>query len=106
MTDLTNIQSFTGEIILSENISSSEFLITAIHEDIKEKTIKVEVEMGPFQIEEMPDGTTTNRGISQRMLVVWEGSSYDAIKNTWDNVALNAKVSELLAEQARAQIAK
>jgi hypothetical protein len=40
------------------------------------------------------------------MLVVWEGSSYDAIKNTWDNVALNAKVSELLAEQARAQIAK
>ena len=105
MSEIIDVHQFTGEIVLSERIVSTEFSVVAIHEFIQQKSVRVEVEMGPFTEETMPNGEVQKRGISQRNLVVWEGSEYDDIINTWDNDALVTRIRELLAEQAAAQAA-
>lgn len=106
MTEIIDIHPIDGEIVLTERVATNEFFITAIHEFIKDKIVRVEVEMGPFITDQMPNGNTFTRGTSQRMVVAWEGSEYESIMNTWDNAALIAKVSEILSAQAQAQAAQ
>lgn len=105
MTEIIDVHQITGEIVLSERIVSTEFSVVAIHEFIQQKSVRVEVEMGPFTTQELPNGQIEKRGISQRSLVVWEGTEYDEIINTWDNDALVTKIAQILSEQAAAQVA-
>ena len=101
MTDgLLTPQNITGEIVLTERIVSTEYIITDIHESIINKFVRVEVELGPFSEETFPDGSIIKRGSSRRNLNVWNGDDYVAIANTWNNADLITAVHDLLSEEA------
>jgi hypothetical protein len=52
--------------------------------------------LGPFITEERPNGETETRGSSTRGVTVWENDEYDAIRDTWANADLIAKVTSIL----------
>lgn len=100
MTEIIEIQPIDGEIVITERRATSEYFITDIHESITNKFVRVEVELGPFEVTEEPNGNTTTRGSSRRGLVVWQNEEYTEIMNTWDNAMLLTKVTELLSSEA------
>lgn len=100
MTDIISVQPINGEIVLTERLATSEFFISEIQESIINRVVRVEVELGPFTVDTRPNGDIIKRGASRRGLVVWEGDEYATIMDTWDNVALITKVTELLSAQA------
>lgn len=100
MTEIIEIQPIDGEIVITERRATSTYFITDIYESITNKFVRVEVELGPFEVTEHPNGNTTTRGSSRRGVVVWQNEDYVNIMNTWDNAMLLAKVSELLAAEA------
>lgn len=99
MTTITDTLSLNTEIVLSERRVASEFIIQQIQEDIRNRRVQVEIELGPFTTETFPDGRTETRGSSRRGVTVWEGAAYDAIRDTWNNTTLITKVTEVLNNQ-------
>lgn len=97
---MTDILTFTGEIVLTERIATSEFKIGEIRESTRDKNVVVEVELGPFITEDRPGGETFTRGSSRRGLTLWSGDEYTAIADTWDNNDMIDKIKELLSAEA------
>ena len=90
-------QSLTNEVVLSERQVTNEFRIREIQEEIENRKVHVRVELGPFITEERgPNGETETRGSSTRGITVWENEAYDAIRDTWANSDLIAKVTSIL----------
>jgi hypothetical protein len=84
------------EIVLSERRVTTEFVVRQIQEDIRNRRVQAEIELGPFTTETYPGGREETRGSGQRGVTVWEGDAYDAVRDTWDNAALMAKLTEIL----------
>lgn len=84
------------EIVLSERRVTTEFAIRQIQENIQQRRVQVEIELGPFTTETYPGGREETRGSGGRGVTVWEGADYDAVRDTWDNAALMAKLTEIL----------
>jgi len=95
--NITDTHPTTDEIVLSERVVSKEFKILEIREQIFEKRVQVEVELGPFITRERPDGSTEVFGTSRRGLLVWQGDEYDAIRDHWSNADLLPAVIAKLA---------
>lgn len=98
MTDISldAVTSIETEIVLTERIVSTEFTIIEIQENIQNKFVRAEIELGPFVEDEMPNGVVFRRGSSRRAIDVWRNEEYDAVAITWDNAALVAKITEIL----------
>lgn len=96
MPAITATQSVTTEIVLQERVTTSEFIITEIHENIRNRFVRAEVELGPFTTETRPNGNTEVRGSGRRGINVWDGDAYDAIRDTWANSDLIAAVTAKL----------
>lgn len=96
---IADIGTVNTEIVLSERRVTNEFLILEIHEHIRQRFVNVEIELGPFTTETYPDGSTETRGTSRRGIVVWENTSYDAVRDTWSNVDLLARITTILNSQ-------
>jgi hypothetical protein len=96
MATIIDTQSITGEIVLSERVTTNEFVIREIHENIQNRRVQVEIELGPFVTEEFPNGETQTRGSSRRGITAWENEAYDAVRDTWRNEDLMVRVSEIL----------
>lgn len=88
-------QAITGEIVLSERVTTNEFMITEIHENIRDRFVRAEIELGPF-ITEDRGGQNYVRGSSRRGIVVWENAAYDAVRDTWRNEDLIAVIKTQL----------
>jgi hypothetical protein len=93
---IISTQSLTNEVVLSERQVTNEFRIREIQEEIENRKVHVRVELGPFITEERPNGETETRGSSTRGVTVWENDEYDAIRDTWANADLIAKVTSIL----------
>jgi len=96
MTDITTSVPINTEIVISERVVSTEFKVIEMQEDVIRRRVNVNIELGPFTDELQPDGTTYSRGVGRRGLVVWEHEEYDAVRATWNNLALIAKVTTIL----------
>jgi hypothetical protein len=93
---IISTQSLTNEVVLSERQVTNEFRIREIQEEIENRKVHVRIELGPFITEERPNGETETRGSSTRGVTVWENDEYDAIRDTWANADLIAKVTSIL----------
>lgn len=96
MTTILDTLTLTNEIVLAERKVTTEFTIRQINENIQQRRVTVEIELGPFTTETFPDGRTETRGSGQRGVTVWEGDAYDEVRDTWRNEDLMEKLTELL----------
>ena len=93
METIADIGTVSGEIVVTERKITSEFAIIEINEHIQMRTVRVTVELGPFT--EAHDGIP-RRGASMRMITVWQGDAYDAVRDTWTNADLISLVQSIL----------
>jgi len=96
MTTILDTLTLENEIVLTERRVTTEFVIRQIQENIQQRRVQVDIELGPFTTETFPDGRTETRGSSSRGVTVWEAEAYDAIRDTWRNQELMAKLTEIL----------
>ena len=95
-TTIVDTLTLDTEIVLSERRVTTEFVIRQVQEDIRNRRVHAEIELGPFTTETYPDGREETRGSGQRGVTVWENDEYDAVRDTWDNAAPMAKLTEIL----------
>ena len=85
MSGILDPQLTSTEIVLQEKVVTTEFKVVEIHESIKNRFVRAEIELGPF-ITEDGQGENRTRGTSRRGIVVWENEAYDAIRDhVWTN---------------------
>jgi len=96
MTTIVDTLSVQTEIVLSERRVTNEFVIRQIQENIRDRRVQVEIELGPFVTEIGPGDREEVRGSGQRGITVWENEAYDAIRDTWRNEDLMARLTEIL----------
>jgi hypothetical protein len=98
MPAINDVQGIATEIVLQERLTTTEFKVVEIHENIRERFVRAEVELGPFTTETRPNGQTVTRGASRRGVNVWSNEEYDAVRDTWANsdllVAVKAKLEQ------------
>lgn len=92
MAAIADVQGVSKEIVLQERVTTTDYKIREIHENIQNRFVHVDLELGPFIQEERPSGQIITRGTSNRRLTVWENDAYDAIRDTWTNSDLIAAV--------------
>ena len=95
-TTIVDTLSLDTEIVLSERRVTTEFVIRQIQENIQQRRVQVEIELGPFTTETFPDGREETRGSGGRGVTVWEGADYDAVRDTWTNADLMTRLTALL----------
>lgn len=93
---ILDTQTLTTEVVLSERTVTTEFQIREIQEEIQNRRVHVRIELGPFVSEERPNGETEVRGSGMRGITVWENDAYDAVRDTWRNEDLIARVTEIM----------
>lgn len=96
MPTIDTVQGIATEIVLQERLTTNEFRVVEIHEEIEGRSVRVLVEMGPFTTETRPNGETVMRGRGRRNVEVWRDAEYDAVRDTWGNVELLAAVKAKL----------
>jgi len=96
MAGILDIGTLTNEVVLTERIVTTEFKVTEMHENVANREVRAEVELGPFTTETNPDGSTYTRGASRRGVIVWQNDAYDAVRDTWNNLDLIAQVTTIL----------
>ncbi len=96
MVGITDVGTLATEIVLTERKVSTEFKITEIHENVQQRQVRAEVELGPFVTDTGPGGNTQTRGASRRGVTVWQDDEYDAVRDTWVNADLIAAVATIL----------
>lgn len=99
MTDTTGILAVLStptEIVLSERVTTSEFKVAEMYENVANRTVRAEIELGPFVSTNNPSDPTETRGSSRRSIVVWQGAEYDAVRDSWNNLDLLARLPSLL----------
>jgi hypothetical protein len=97
-TTIADAQTLSTEIVLQPQVVSNNYMVVEIHESIKDRFVRAEVEMGPFVTETRPDGSTQVRSTGgRRGINVWSNESYDAIRDTWTNRDLLANVAILIS---------
>jgi hypothetical protein len=95
-TTIVDTLSLDTEIVLSERRVTTEFVIRQIQENIQQRRVQVEIELGPFTTETYPDGREETRGSGGRGVTVWEGADYDAVRDSWTNADLMTRLTALL----------
>ena len=93
---ITNSQTATNEIVLSERVVTTDYKIVQIQESIQNRFVEVQIELGPFVTEDGPGGSTQTSGSGRRNIRVWQDTEYDDIRDTWTNADLIAKVTSIL----------
>ena len=90
---IANNQTAQNEIVLSERVVTNDYRVVRIEEDVRQRFVRVEVEIGPFIEETFPDGRVNVRGSGRRGFVIWENDAYDAVRDTWRNEDLLAELA-------------
>lgn len=95
-TTIVDTLTLDTEIVLSERRVTTEFVVRQIQENIQQRRVQVEIELGPFTTETFPDGREETRGSGGRGVTVWEGDAYDAVRDTWSNADLMTRLTAIL----------
>jgi hypothetical protein len=85
---INEIATVTTEIVLAERVVTNEWRVDQIQESIRERYVRVDIDLGPF-LEE-------GRGSGRRSFVIWQNAEYDEVRDTWTNADLLARVQTLL----------
>lgn len=94
MSTIAEVGVVSGEIVITERKVTSEFAVIEITESIRNRYVRVVVDLGPFP---NPETITELRiGSSVRILTVWSDEAYDAVRDTWNNTDLLAAIREML----------
>lgn len=96
MTIITDTLTTENEIVITENKTTTDFKIVAIHDDLENRALRVDVELGPFVPHTFgPEGYEVTRLVAtaHRGIPVWHGAEYDAKRDTWTNADLIAAVA-------------
>lgn len=96
MSDITQPSTLVTQIVVTPLVVATEFRITEVHESITNRVVRADIELGPFVLDTGPGGQTRTRATGRRSLIVWKDDAYDAVRDTWNNPTLIAKVTELL----------
>lgn len=96
MSTIVDNQTLATEVVLSERVVTTEFRVIEIHESIQNRFVRVEIELGPFVTEELFGGRTETRGSGRRGVVVWQNEEYDAVRDTWRNEDLLARIQQVM----------
>lgn len=96
MATIVDTQTIDTEIVLSERRVTTEFVVVEVHESIRNRFVRAEIELGPFTTETFPDGREEIRGSGRRGVTVWENDAYDEVRDTWRNDDLLGKIKEVL----------
>jgi len=75
----------TANTTVQTTVTSTGYMVTEIHEDVRNKSVHATVEFAPF-----------TRGSRRKTIAVWEGTAYEAVRDTWTNADLLAKVATLV----------
>jgi hypothetical protein len=98
MATIGDTQALQTEIVLQPQVVSNSYMVVEVYESIKNRFVRAEVEMGPFVTETRPDGSTESHSTGgRRGFNVWSNEEYDAIRDTWTNKDLLAKVATLIS---------
>jgi hypothetical protein len=89
---IVDVGTISTEIVLSERKVTNEFVITQIVENVRNRSVRVDLELGPFTEEIRPNGEVDRRGSGSRSVDVWQNEAYDAIRDVWRNEDLIAAV--------------
>lgn len=94
MPAVTNIsdQISASNTVVQSQVTSNAYMVTEIHENIQHKSVHATIEFAPFTTDD--DGFTSGSGT--RVVCVWEGDSYDTVRDSWTNSDLIAKVTTLI----------
>lgn len=96
MPTIVENQTVQNEIVLSERVVTNEFRILEIQESVQKRYVRVEVELGPFVKETLPNGEEEIRGSGRRGVIAWENEGYDAVRDTWRNEDLLVRVKQVI----------
>ena len=95
--DITSIQTTSNTMTTRGGmVTTNEYKIIDVQESMKERKVVVTVELGPFTSRVDGRGHYIVEGTGRRNIVVWSGLAYDAVRDTWTNADLVAKVTEIL----------
>lgn len=100
----TNV-SLANELVLSVRKTSNEFIVKEIRENVEQRIVQAEIELGPFTTDSVTGIRPVTRGLTRRGITVWEGADYDAVELTWNNTDLINRIKELLEAEATATAA-
>lgn len=92
-------QTASTPVVVQEEISTTEWKIIQVKENIEERVVMAFIELGPYTTETRgPEGrqTTVTTPSGHRNIVVWHGEEYDAIRDTWTNADLIAAIAAKL----------
>ena len=89
---IVDVGTINTEIVLSERKVTNEYVITQIMENVRNREVRVDLELGPFTEETRPNGEVERRGSGGRSISVWQNEAYDAIRDTWTNADLIAAI--------------
>lgn len=99
MPAISEIQTTTDEVVVTERVVTNNFIVRAIQENVEYRSVVVELEVGPFVDAPGPLGptgpTTVSRG-TRRLITVWSGTEYDVVRDTWSNTELLAAIPSKL----------
>ena len=90
MSTIVDTQTTTDTVVIQQAVSTTEFVVKQIHENVEQNWVRAEIELGPFTTEERPDGSTETRGSSRRSVVIWQDADYLAVRDIWNNIDLLA----------------
>jgi hypothetical protein len=94
---INEVATVSNEIVLAERVVTNEWRVSQIHENVLDRYVRADIELGPFdQDGTRPDGTPRTRGRSNRSIVVWQNDEYDVMRDAWTNADLLQKIQTIL----------
>lgn len=95
--DITSTHTTANTISIRNGmVTTNEYKILDIQESMKDRKLSVTVEFGPFTSRVDGRGHYIVEGSAKRNLLVWSDNAYDAVRDTWTNADLVARVTEIL----------
>lgn len=88
MSTINTAQALTKEAVVQPKIASTTFRINGYHESVLNRIVVANIEFGPYD--------DKNKGVGTKRITVWEGTAYDAIRDTWTNADLLSTVTTIL----------
>ena len=101
MTAILDKQTLSTPLVLQQAVSTTEWKVVRIEEDIRNRQVTVQLDLGPFITEPTPEGAPEGfvpnvRATGRRGVTVWENDAYDVVRDTWTNADLLAAIPALL----------
>ena len=93
MPAITDIANIDTEIVITERVVTNQFRILKIEENVADNRLQVEVQLGPFVLDE---NNNVVRGGPQIGVGIWQNEEYMQHRDSWTNDELITAVKAKL----------